>query len=102
MDKLISLGAERRMHKKFTHENPTLLTVHLAHQENQASAYSSKGQHPKEKTGFFGNFSQMSDPPLLLGTCVFKKKVWFILHLRSIFGLYKNVHFLVNFTFGNR
>ena len=64
-----------------------------------------KGRHPKEKTGFFGNFSQMSDPPLPpFWEPVFPKKNIRLafLALRSIFGLHKNVHFLVNFTFGNR
>ena len=43
----------------------------------------------KKKTGFFGNFSQVLDPPLppFWEPLFPKKKVWFILHFRS-FGAF--------------
>ena len=56
-----------------------------------------KGRSQQKKTGFFGNFSQVSDPPSPpFGNPCFQKKVWFILHFRS-FGAF--LVFTKMFTF---
>ena len=62
------------------------------------------GTLPTKKTGFFGNFSQVSDPPVppFWEPEFSKKKVWFILHFRPLGAFLVFTNFLVNFTFGNR
>ena len=60
-----------------------------------------KGRSPKEKTGKWGNFSQVGDPPPLppvweWHVCEKKIMVYFAFQdHRNIFGFYKNVHFWV-------